>query len=280
MFSYSIYQLNGRIYYTSGGVKGRPPFTPERLVFNKRMDRQRALEFKQRIYDQFAELGKAFGNPRRLEILVLLAQAERNVEEIARETGMSIASVSQHLQLLRNVHLVTVRRDGVKANYSLADKRVFRLVKTLHDLGESQLAEIERLVNGYLPQRHTLGVVSMADLQDRRRAGDVYILDVRPATEYQHGHISGAVSIPLDELHARLTEIPKQRNIIVYCRSRYSTLSDLAVSQLQAQGFNAQRLEAGFPEWQLAGYPVDNLSRPAEQPQGSEKPVKSAGQRN
>ncbi len=215
-------------------------------------------DFKNKLYEQFARLVRAFANPHRLELVDLLAQGERTVEELAREAGMSIANTSQHLQALKEARLVDVRRDGTYMYYHLADEGVFKAWQALRVLGESRLAEIEQVVRTYLEERDSMQPVSLADLQALVQDKHVLLLDVRPEVEYRHGHIPGARSIPVAQLEAYLAKLPKRREIVAYCRGPYCVFADEAVELLQAKGFRARRMELGFPDWQAAGLPVES----------------------
>jgi rhodanese-related sulfurtransferase len=212
--------------------------------------------FKDALYDQFARIGKAVANSHRLELLDVLAQGERRVEGLARETGLPIANASQHLQALRRARLVEARRQGTSIFYRLADERVFRLWQAIRDLGEAQFAEVDALVRTYLSDRGHLEAVDATSLQRRLREEDVVVLDVRPAEEYRAGHIPGAHSIPIDELTARLQELPATREIVAYCRGPFCVFADEAVALLRARGYRATRLIEGFPDWQAAGLPT------------------------
>jgi rhodanese-related sulfurtransferase len=214
-------------------------------------------EFKDRLFEQFARIGKALASPKRLEILDLLAQGERTVEEIARETAMPIASASQHLQTLKGARMVESRREGLYARYRLADEGVFRTWQAVRALGEARLAEIDRVVETYLEDRDALEAVGAAALMERLDDGSVVILDVRPEEEYRAGHIPGAISLPVDALEAALQTLPKDKEIVAYCRGPYCVFSDEAVRLLHRHGFRARRLSEGFPEWRAAGYPVE-----------------------
>ena len=215
--------------------------------------------FKDELYAQFARIGTALSNPHRLELLELLAQAERTVEDLARESNLPIANASQHLQVLRAAQLVDVRRDGLYAYYRLSDERVFRVWQALRDLGELQLAEINRLVGSFLQDRAPLQSINAADLLRRMEAGDILILDVRPEVEYQSGHIPEARSIPIDELETRLGELPRDQEIIAYCRGPYCVFANEAVTLLQKHGYRARRLIEGLPDWQALNLPVESL---------------------
>jgi rhodanese-related sulfurtransferase len=220
---------------------------------------QSKRQFKDQLYEQFARIGKALSNPHRLEILELLAQGERTVEDLASEASLPIANASQHLQVLRAAQLVDVRRDGLYAYYRLSDERVFRVWQALRDLGELQLAEVNRLVQSFLQDRGPLQSINAAELVDRIEAGDVLILDVRPEQEYQAGHIPEARSIPINELETRLEELPRDQEIIAYCRGPYCVFADEAVTLLQKHGYRARRLIDGLPDWQALKLPVESV---------------------
>lgn len=213
-------------------------------------------EFKDQLYVQFARVGKALASPQRLELLDLLAQGERTVEDLAREAALSIANASQHLRLLREAHLVESHKEGLYVYYQLADPAVFALWRALRTVGETQFAEIDRLVETYMHHPEHLEPISRDALQRRLVAGDAVLLDVRPALEYRQGHIAGARSVPLDELEQRLRELDPDRKIVAYCRGPYCLFADEAVALLRANGFTAQRYAEGFPEWAAAGLPV------------------------
>ncbi len=221
------------------------------------MDDTTHREFKDRLFEQFARVGKALASPKRLEILDLLAQGERTVEEIARETAMPVANASQHLQMLKGTRMVESRREGLYAYYRLADEEVFRTWQAVRALGETRLAEIDRVVATFLEDRGALEAVSTTALMQRISDGSVVVLDVRPEKEYWAGHIPGALSVPVDALEAALQTLPKDKEIVAYCRGPYCVFSDEAVRLLHRHGFRARRLSEGFPEWRDAGYPVE-----------------------
>jgi rhodanese-related sulfurtransferase len=229
------------------------------------MDYERKREFKASIYEQFAAIGRALASAPRIEIIELLAQGEHTVEQVAAETGLSLANASQHLQVLRRARLVRVRRDGIHAAYSLADESVFRLWHTLRDFGEQRTAEIGRLLQAYLPDRSTLEAITAEELWSRVRAGRVTLLDVRPGAEYESAHIPGALSIPVAQLQQRLRELPRRREVVAYCRGPFCVFADEAVACLRAHGYKARRLATGLPDWRALGLPVESGSpgRPA-----------------
>lgn len=212
--------------------------------------------FKDALYDQFARIARAVANPHRLELLDLLAQGERRVDELARESALTIANASQHLQTLRQARLVEARRSGTSIYYRLADDHVFRLWQSIRDLGEERLAEIDQLTRTYLGDRAGLDAVDSATLLARLRDEQTLILDVRPAEEHRAGHIPGARSVPIDELQDRLKEIPADARIVAYCRGPYCVFSDEAVAILRDHGYQAERLAVGLPDWRAAGLPV------------------------
>lgn len=221
------------------------------------MDPKQKRQFKDAIYEQFARIGKALANRRRLELLDLLAQTERSVEELANETGTSVANASQHLQILRRARLVETRQEGTYVYYRLGDKSVLQLWQALRGLGEARLAEVERITKDYLQHRERLEAVQIDELFRRMKEDRVIVLDVRPAEEYDAGHITGARSIPHDELEARLEEIPTDAEVVAYCRGPYCVFSDDVVDRLRRHGLQALRLSAGFPDWEAAGLPIE-----------------------
>jgi rhodanese-related sulfurtransferase/DNA-binding transcriptional ArsR family regulator len=216
-------------------------------------------EFKNQIHEQFARIAKAIANPHRLELLDLLAQGERSVEELAAEAELGVANTSQHLQTLREAHLITGRKEGLRVYYRLADPAVYRLLQIVREIAENQLAEIDRIVETYLSNRNNLEPVTSSELLARLDDPALVILDVRPTVEYQQGHIAGARSIPINELGARLSELPQDKEIVAYCRGPYCVFSDEAVEMLAASGFRARRLQHGFPDWQAVGLPVAHV---------------------
>jgi rhodanese-related sulfurtransferase/DNA-binding HxlR family transcriptional regulator len=220
------------------------------------MDPSAKRTFKDQLFEQFARIGKGLASGRRLELLELLAQGERTVEELARETGMSVANTSQHLRALREAQLVEVRREGLYARYRLANEHVFALWQALRELGSARLAEIRHIVETYLTDRESLSGITCEELSRRLKDRSVVLLDVRPEEEYQAGHVAGARSIPLTDLKARLKELPKRKEIVAYCRGPYCVFADEAVALLRSHGRKATRLEAGFPDWKARGLPV------------------------
>jgi len=216
--------------------------------------------FKDRLYGQFARIGKALGNPHRLELLELLAQSERTVDALATESGLSMANASQHLQVLREAGLVESRKEGLFVHYRLADPSVFELCRALRTVAEQRLAELERLVRDHFGDRSEPEPVPMNELLERARNGEVVILDTRPAHEFAAGHIAGALSVPVEEMQQRLRKLPKSKEYVAYCRGPYCIYADRAVELLRANGRRARRLLDGFPEWKAAGLPVESAT--------------------
>jgi rhodanese-related sulfurtransferase/DNA-binding transcriptional ArsR family regulator len=222
------------------------------------VDKQDKRAFKNQLYEQFARIGKALSSAHRLELLEVLAQGEHSVEAVARETDMSIANASQHLQVLRTAQLVDVRRDGVYIYYRLADEQVFTLWQTMRHVGEARIAEIDRIVDTYLHDRNQLQPIGAAELLQRLVEDNIILLDVRPVEEYMAGHLPNALSIPVTELEDRLPELPQDREIVAYCRGPYCVFADEAVALLRSNGYSAHRLEQGLPDWRALGLPVES----------------------
>jgi rhodanese-related sulfurtransferase/DNA-binding transcriptional ArsR family regulator len=213
--------------------------------------------FKDRLYGQFARIGKALGSSHRLELLELLAQGERTVDALASESALSMANASQHLQALREAGLVESRKEGLYVHYRLADPAVFELSRVLRTVAEKRLAELDRLVRDHFGDRSDPEPVKMQELLKRARKNEVVILDARPAREFAAGHIAGALSIPVEKLQQRLRELPKSKEYVAYCRGPYCIYADRAVELLRANGRRARRLVDGFPEWKAAGLPIE-----------------------
>jgi rhodanese-related sulfurtransferase/biotin operon repressor len=211
---------------------------------------------KDALYDGFAVVGRALASGRRAEIIDLLAQGERSVEEIAAELGQSVANTSQHLQQLLRAGLVVTRRDRNRIYYSLASSRVTDLWAAMRDVAAAHVAEMDRLARAYLGDRDQLETIDRDQLAKRLKARDVVVIDVRPATEYGAGHIRGALSVPIAELGKRLRDLPKDQRVVAYCRGPYCVYADDAVRVLTKRGYRAARLEDGYPEWVGAGLPV------------------------
>lgn len=208
------------------------------------------------LYEQFARIGKALGSARRVELLDLLCQGERSVEALARAADMSVTNTSQHLQVLSAARLVEASRRGTRVLYRAADEDVCRFLHALRDLARARLAEVEQMLRRTFEGQGGLEPVGRAELLARVKRRDVVVFDVRPPDEYASGHIAGAVSVPLEELEQRLGSLPRDAEVVAYCRGPYCLLAPRAVELLRERGFHARRLEDGFPEWRLAGLPV------------------------
>jgi rhodanese-related sulfurtransferase len=208
---------------------------------------------KSALFEAIAMMGKAFASATRLELLDLLAQRPRTVEELARASGQSTANTSQHLQALHAAGMVTRAREGTRVRYAIAGDGALRLWLALRDASGAQLAEVERAARDYLGE--DVEVIRRDELIARLGRGDIVLVDVRPEEEFAAGHIDGARSIPLDELEQRLAELPADREVVAYCRGPYCAYAHEAVRRLQAAGRSARRLEEGWPEWRLADKP-------------------------
>ena len=211
---------------------------------------------KDALFDAFAEVAKALASGRRAEIADLLAQGERPVEEIATEIGQSVANTSHHLRAMARAGLVATRRDGTRIFYRLASVRVGELWAAMRDVAAEQVAGLDHLARAYLGERDGIEVVGRAELAARLERGEVVLLDVRPAAEFAAGHIEGARSAPITELRRHLRALPRDAEVVAYCRGPYCVFADEAVRELTRRGFRARRLAEGFPEWQRAGLPV------------------------
>lgn len=212
------------------------------------------------LFDAFASVAQALGSGRRAEIVDLLAQGERSVEEIANEISQSVANTSQHLHVLARAGLVRSRREGTRVFYRLASERVADLWAAVRDVAVRHVAEVSVLADEYLGERNGVEQVSAAELQGRLTRGQVVVLDVRPEPEYAAGHIAGARSAPLPALESIAAKLPKRREIVAYCRGPYCVYADDAVRLLRQRGLKARRLDVGFPEWRRAGRPVEIAS--------------------
>jgi len=212
--------------------------------------------FKDSIYDQFARIGKAVSSPKRLELLDILCQGPRTVEVLAKESGLTIANASQHLQVLRAARLVETEKEGLFVIYRLADQTVCEFFRAMRVLAESRLAEVEQIKRQFLEGREGMEPVNREALLELVREGAVTVLDVRPAEEYNAGHVAGAISIPLNELQQRLSDLPRDQEIVAYCRGPYCVLSVQAVEMLRAKGFKAVRIEEGIQDFRAMGFHI------------------------
>ncbi len=215
----------------------------------------RSRQAKDDLYDAFASVAKALGNGRRAEIVDLLAQGERSVEDVAGEIGQSVANTSHHLRSLASTGLLQSRRDGQRIIYRLASDRVAELWAALRDVAATHVADVDVLADAYLGSRDVIEEVSADELATRLAKGRAVVVDVRPRLEYESGHIAGARSIPIEDLGSALDALPRSREIIAYCRGPYCVYADDAVRLLRDKGFKARRLDTGYPEWERAGLP-------------------------
>jgi rhodanese-related sulfurtransferase len=213
---------------------------------------------KQRIYEQFARIGKALAAPGRLELIDLLAQGERSVDALAQEAQMSVANASQHLQVLLAARLVETRRAAQRIHYRLASASVIELWLALRRTAEAQLAELPGVARDYLGDSDAFEPIDRDELARRMEAGTVVVIDVRPAEEFAQGHLAGAISVPLDRLDAwARTDAPKRKQIVAYCRGPYCVYALQAAAGLKKRGLRAARSEVGVAEWRAAGLPVE-----------------------
>lgn len=213
-------------------------------------------DFKDALYTQFARIGHAFSSPKRIELLDLLSQAERTVEDLAEQASTPIKNTSAHLRVLRQARVVETRRDGTRIFYRLADEPVAAFLRSFQALAHERLAEVEQVARMFLHGKDALQPVTLAELSRRLRDGDATVIDVRPREEYEAGHIPGALSIPVAELKRRLKSLKKSREVIAYCRGPYCVFSFDAVTLLRKHGYRARRAGAGLPDWRLAGHKV------------------------
>jgi len=213
--------------------------------------------FKDAIYEQFARIGKAVSSPKRLELLDLLCQGEKTVETLSQETGLTVANTSQHLQSLRSARLVEAEKEGLYMKYRLADQMVCEFFRSMRLLGENRLAEVDMIKHRFLEDREGMKAVDRGDLLKRVKEGSVTVLDVRPVDEYKAGHIPGALSVPLDQLKKILSRLPKDQEIVAYCRGPYCVLALEAVEMMLKKGFKAVRLEEGVQDWRAMGLSLE-----------------------
>lgn len=213
--------------------------------------------FKHDVYAQLARVAKALAHPNRLALLEYVAQGPRSVDELAGLAQLSVANASQHLQELRQAGLAQARKEGLRVYYELAGADVVALLAALRRVGETRVAAVEQLVRAFVTDRDELEPVPAQELLQRAQEGLVTVLDVRPPEEFAAGHLPGAVNLPLDQLAGRLRRLPKNRQVVAYCRGPYCLLSVDAVALLRQKGYDARRLEDGFPEWKAAGLPVE-----------------------
>ncbi len=215
-----------------------------------------AITPKKKLFENFARVAKALASANRLELLEALAQGERSVDGLAQASGMSVANTSNHLRIMREGGLVQSRKEGTQVIYSLSDEKVSVLLADIRHVAERHLAEVERIVQDNFNSRDKLTPVRRDELLSLVKSGEAMVIDVRPSSEYDAGHIEGAVNIPLELLTQRLSKLPKDQEIVAYCRGPYCMMSFDAVDQLRQHGYRARRLEDGFPEWKTDHLPV------------------------
>jgi len=212
--------------------------------------------FKEKVYSLLAKMIQAMANPRRLEIIDLLGQGEKSVDQLAKETHMAVANASQHLQVLKGANLVDIRREGNFIYYRLAHEEIFKSWQTMRQLGMERIAEMEKIIKAFREKRNVLEEVRIHELVSRLNSRNIVLLDVRPEDEYNKGHIPDAINIPFDELTSQLKKLSKNKEYVAYCRGPFCVFADDAVSMLIKKGFRAKRLAEGFPDWKLKGLPV------------------------
>ncbi len=217
---------------------------------------------RQKVNEHLALMAQALASPQRLDMLDYLAQAERSVDKLSQLVGLTVANTSRHLQVLKQAALVVVRREGKKRFYRLAGNDVVTLVSSLRQTARTHLAEVDRLMQSYLAQKDSLEAISAKELLVRAQNGEVTVLDVRPEQEFAAGHLPDAINIPPDQIAQRIKKLDSNQTVVAYCRGPYCLYSYDAVKLLREKGFEAQRLEDGFPEWQAAGFPVQQNSIP------------------
>jgi rhodanese-related sulfurtransferase/DNA-binding transcriptional ArsR family regulator len=217
----------------------------------------RGREFKDTVFQLFAMIAQGFGSPKRLEIIDVLIQGERDVDTLSKEVNMSIANTSKHLQVLKNTKLVESRKEGVRVLYRIADESIFTCYKNLQALAEKRLYELKEITRMYFQDRDNMEPITRKKLLGRIKSGEVLVLDVRPFEEYKSGHIAEAFSIPLSELKRKIDKIPKDMEVVAYCRGPYCVLAAEAIKFLRKAGVRANRMKDGFPEWKESGLPVE-----------------------
>jgi len=217
--------------------------------------------FKHNLFNQFARVGKALSNGNRLELLEFLAQGERSVEALANVSGLTVGNTSQHLKQLRHAGLVSSRKQGLKVYYSLSGDDVLSLLDAMRNVAERHIADVQQLVNSFLTVKDDLEPILRDELLQRVKDDLVTVLDVRPAEEFAAGHVPGAINVPLNELERYLDKLGTEQEIVAYCRGPHCVLAFDAVAKAREKGLNARRLEDGFPEWKLAGMPVEQQQK-------------------
>ncbi|MHB9011929.1 MAG: ArsR/SmtB family transcription factor [Ignavibacteriaceae bacterium] len=214
-------------------------------------------EFKDITFQQLANIATAFASPKRLEILDLLSQGEKDVDSLTKETNMNFANTSRHLQILKNVKIVQSRKEGIRVIYFLASDEVIKYWKSLQTLAEQSTAELREAVKSFLEERSVLEPISLKELQSKIKKSDITIIDVRPKEEYLNGHLPGAVSIPMSELKSKIKNLPVDKEIIAYCRGKYCVMAPEAAKILTGKGFKTTILQEDVNSWRFAGLKVE-----------------------
>lgn len=215
-------------------------------------------EFKDAIYSGLSKLLRALANPARLEIIEMLSQGEKSVEGIVQTTGLTIANASQHLQVLKNSNILKSRKEGHYVYYSLTNDEILNLYQQISKYAINEIAELEKVINKQRNDNHSTNAVSLDELNDFTKNNNILLLDVRPTIEYEFGHITGAVSVPMNELIERLNQLPVEKEIIAYCRGPFCVLADEAVKVLREKGYKVRRLDEGYPEWKIKQIEANN----------------------
>ncbi|MFQ5794787.1 MAG: ArsR/SmtB family transcription factor [Candidatus Bipolaricaulia bacterium] len=223
---------------------------------------QERLDLNKEAYKLHAQVCSVMANPKRLQIIDLLSEGEKSVEELTQRMGINKANVSQHLTLLRQNNLVTTRKQGLYVYYRIVNPKVVRACQLMKEVATEQLLEMQRIIQGLREQGEVVEELTLEELRERMEAGEVILLDVRPADEYEAGHIQGAISLPVEEIDRRWKELVGAEEIVAYCRGPYCTLSDETIAKLKRYGITGvKRLANGFPQWAAAGYPVERGER-------------------
>ena len=220
-------------------------------IINDKIYQMKGREFKDEMYNGLSKLLKALSNPYRLEVIEMLSQGEKSVEGIVHATGMSFANASQHLQVMKNSNIVKTRKEGHYVYYSLINNEILSLYHQITKYAVNEIAELEKILNRQREDNKSINAVSLDELESMIENENVLLMDVRPSIEFEFGHITGAISVPMNELMLQLKSITKNKTIIAYCRGPFCVLADEAVKLLSEQGYNVRRLDEGYPEWKM-----------------------------
>jgi rhodanese-related sulfurtransferase len=214
-------------------------------------------EFKDFTFQQLANIATAFASPKRLEILDLLSQGEKDVDSLTKETNMNFANTSRHLQILKNAKIVQSRKEGIRVIYFLASDEVIKYWKSLQTLAEQSAAELREVIKSFLEERSVLEPISMKELQSKIKKDEITIIDVRPKEEYINGHLPGAVSVPMSELKSKIKNLPAGKEIIAYCRGKYCVMAPEAAKILTGKGFKTTIMQDDVNSWRFAGLKIE-----------------------